>query len=152
LDNQNGTLAAFYEPRGLAIDGQGNLYVADWGNNAVRMVTPSGATSTLAGNGDAGFADGTGGPTGTALFNGPDGVAVDSSGNVFVTDSLNNRIREIAAGTHSVSTLAGSGVAGFLDGDGGTAQFSSPVGLAIDAQGTLYVGDSANQRIRIITR
>lgn len=150
-----GTSAEFLQPRGMAIDSAGNLYIADWGNNRIRLVAPDGTTSTLAGNGDAGWVDGTGGPNGTAEFNGPDGVAIDGAGNLYVADSLNNVIRKIALDAGTVTTLAGNGDAGFVDGVGGptgAAEFSLPSDVAVDSAGQLYVSDRDNNSIRVITQ
>ena len=122
--------ARFYQPSGLAMDGSGNVYVADTTNHKIRKITSAGVVSTLAGTGISGFADGVGS---TANFASPNGVAVDASGTVYVTDTGNHRIRKItSAGV--VSTLAGSGIAGFADGAGTTAKFSSPYGLGVDAR------------------
>ena len=104
--------------------------------------------STLAGSGTSGFADGTGT---AAQFANPTGVAVDSSGTVYVADSSNNRIRKITpAGV--VTTLAASGTYGFADGTGTAAQFANPTGVAVDSSGTVYVADAYNKRIRKITQ
>lgn len=142
-----GTAAQFNSPRGLALDTGGNLYVADDGNHRIRKITPAGVVSTLAGSGAAAFADGTGA---SASFNRPLHVAVDSSDNVYVTDNLNRRIRKMTpAGV--VSTLAGSGIAGYADGAGASASFNIPVGIAVTTAGTVYVGDFGNHRIRAIS-
>ena len=106
-----------------------------------------GTVSTLAGSSTAGVADGTGA---AAQFNFPYGVACDASGNVYVADSQNHRIRKIVAATGAVSTLAGSGTAGFADGTGPAARFFNPTGVAFDGGGTLYVADQSNSRIRRI--
>ena len=98
LPNTAGS-ATFNLPTGIAVDSTGNLYVADTNNNAIRMITPAGVTSTIAGNGEAGNVDGTLGQTGTTEFNYPLGVAVDSKGNIYVADQGNCAIRMIAAST-----------------------------------------------------
>ena len=136
-------------PRGLAIDQAGNLFIADSGNNKVRMVTPSGIITTVAGNGTQGFS-GDGGPATSSQLNYPVAVAVDGSGNLFIADRQNNRIRMVnSAGI--ISTIAGS-TSGF-SGDGGpavSAQISDPRGIAIDSTGNLFIADSGNNRIRMI--
>jgi streptogramin lyase len=151
------TLAgSFNAPSGVAVDDAGNVYVADTGNNTIRMITPTvigGVTTwvvtTLAGSpGPPGSADGTGG---TALFNAPKAVAVDSAGDVYVADTGNNTIREITP-TGLVTTLAGSpGSAGSADGMGNAARFTQPGGLATYTTGNLYVADTGNDTIRKIT-
>lgn len=141
-----GPSARFNITRGLALDDAGNLYVADRYNHSIRKITPQGEVSTLAGNGTAGFSNGTGK---RARFDNPVGIAVDASGNVYVADSYNNRIRKITP-AGGVSTLAGRRE-GFADGQGDEAKFSEPVDLAIDGDGILYVADRANNRIRRIT-
>jgi len=142
-----GTQAAINFPAALALDGAGNLYVADMSNNMIRKITPSGAVSVLAGSGVSGYLDG---PAASAQFKAPSGVAVDPAGNVYVAD-LNNRIRKITpAGV--VSTLAGSGVAGMLDGPPNVAQFNFLLSkITVDASGNVYVADSWNNRIRKVT-
>ncbi|WP_460503748.1 NHL repeat-containing protein, partial [Hymenobacter agri] len=139
-----GTTAQFYGPEGATVDKQGNVYVADNGNNTIRRITPAGQVDTWAGNLASGFADG---PSATARFNGPIDVAVDGQGNLYVADYGNQRIRKITPGG-TVSTLAGSGTAGFADGLGAAAQFNGPNGLAVDGQGVVYVSDYENNRIR----
>ncbi|MCL4848530.1 MAG: hypothetical protein KJ066_18445 [Acidobacteria bacterium] len=140
-----GTEARFAAPGGIAIDGAGNLYVADRGNHRIRKVTPAGVVTTLAGSGQ-GSADG---PATQAQFHRPTGVAVDASGVVYVTDYDAGRIRRIAPDGY-VTTLAGS-TSGYADGVGAAAQFHGPAGLAIDAAGSLYVADRLNSRIRKVT-
>ncbi len=142
-----GTAAAFNYPYGVAVDPQGFVYVADSANNRIRKITPGGATSTLAGNGMYGNVDGTGGPTGTAQFSDPMGVAVDSQGTVYVADTGNDTIRKITP-DGTTTTLAGNGDGGYADGPPTQAAFYDPWGIAVDAQGNVYVADVINYRIR----
>ena len=153
-----GNAARFYDPAGLAVDGSGNVYVADSGNNTVRRITPAGAVTTLAGTaGVIGGADGTGS---AAQFNLPRGVAVDRAGNVYVADQNNRAIRKISGGG-VVTTLAGSpwngispsqaGTWGSTDGPGSVALFGNPGGVAVDASGSLFVADTGNNTIRRIS-
>jgi sugar lactone lactonase YvrE len=143
-----GTAARFASPRGVAVDTSSNIYVADRDNNLIRKVTASGVVTTLAGlaNGITGSTDGTGT---AARFNGPYGVAVDTSGNVYVVDTSNKLIRKITpAGV--VTTLAGlAGSVGSTDGTGIAVRFSDPQGIAVDARGNLYVADTNNHSIRM---
>ncbi|MCD9004919.1 gluconolaconase [Luteimonas sp. XNQY3] len=138
-----GADARFHTPSGLAIDAGGTLYVADTGNHAIRRIAPNGTVTTLAGTGDAGFADG---PATQARFHAPAAVAVDATGRVFVADGFNDRIRVIEAG--AVRTLAGDGRPGLLDGPGAQARFDTPGGLALDATGALWVADTGNHALR----
>ena len=145
FSNGTGTLAQFNTPSGIAMDHNGNIYVADQGQSKIRKITPSAVVSTLAGS-TVGFADGTGSE---AKFWGEYSVACDRQDNVYVADNHNSRIRKITpAGV--VTTLAGS-TAGSADGNASTAQFTSPMGIACDAQGNLYVADRDNNNIRKIT-
>lgn len=144
-----GATACFYEPVGVAADGEGNVYVADSGNHTIRKITPGGVVTTFAGTAGAkGSTDGTG-PL--ARFSGPKGLVVDSAGNVLVSDRANHAIRRITpAGV--VTTLAGTaGVKGSADGTAAAAQFNEPAGLAADGAGNLYVSDSVNDTIRKLT-
>ncbi|HEY8934609.1 MAG TPA: IPT/TIG domain-containing protein, partial [Cyclobacteriaceae bacterium] len=143
----DGSGSDFKNPKGVASDGSGNIYVADAGRNLIIKVTPDGVTSTLAGSGSADYADGTGT---AASFNGPFGVVVDAIGNVFVADTYNHRIRKITA-DGVVSTLAGNGDSDFADGTGTDARFSYPTGVAVDASGNVYVAEIGNYHIRKIT-
>ncbi|WP_407426204.1 DUF6443 domain-containing protein, partial [Arcticibacter sp.] len=145
--NGTGTGASFYNPLNSAVDASGNVYVADAGNHSIRKVTPSGVVSTFAGAGYAGFANGTGT---AAVFRHPSFIAVDASGNLYVSDQQNHRIRKITPGG-VVSTFAGSGSIGSANGTGTAASFQYPMGLAFDASGNLYVADAFNHRIRKIT-
>lgn len=145
--DDNAPDAEFYGPRGLAVDGLGNVYVADLGNNVIRKITPGGVVSTFAGSGFAGFTNATGT---AASFNNPSSVAVDGSGNVYVADYGNNAIRKITqAGV--VTTLAGFKTGGFLNGTGTAAGFKNPTAVAVDATGNIYVADEGNSAIRKIT-
>lgn len=142
--NGTGGAAKFNHPAGIGIDNQGNLYVADFYNNRIRKITPQGVVSTYAGSGAPGFTDGD---AGSATFNGPNGIAVDHSGNVYVADYNNNAIRVITIDGF-VITLTGTGTAGFNDGMPDVAQFNGPTGIAVDAKGVIYVADRNNHCIR----
>ena len=144
-----GTAARFQSPTGITIDSNDNVYVADNLNQTIRRITSAGVVSTLAGSsGLAGSADGVGI---AARFKNPEGIAVDSSGNVYVADTQNSTIRKItSAGV--VTTLAGTaGVSGSADGNGAAAKFVYPRGVAVDSSGNVYVADTGNQNIRKIT-
>ena len=141
--------ASFNRPTGIAVDILGNVYVADSQNALIRKITPQGIVSTLAGSGAVGYANGL---SENATFFNPTGVAIDSSGNVYVADTSNNAIRAISqAGV--VTTLAGStnGVAGDVNGVGATARFNNPTGITIDTNGKIYVAEANNVNIRLIT-
>ncbi len=139
--------ARFNHPFGLCMAFDGTLYVADADNHCIRAVIPFSSAVTLAGTGQAGFLDG---PALNALFNSPAGVCIDPDSNiVYVSDFQNHRIRKISNGY--VTTLAGSGVAGYLDGQGNQARFNYPRGICRDQAGNLYVADSWNHRIRKIS-
>ncbi len=139
-----GTAAAFHTPSGLALDATGNLYVADTGNHAIRKISPAGLVTTLAGTGQSGFRDG---PARQAQFNGPMAIAVDKQGRVYVADTYNDRIRRIDL-DGMVTTLAGGNHPGFADGPGTSARFDTPCGLAVDAQGNVWIADTRNRAIR----
>jgi DNA-binding beta-propeller fold protein YncE len=136
----------FSDPFGVAIDPVGNVLVADGGDsNRIRQITPDGVVSTFAG-GREGFIDGAGV---AAAFNTPSALAFDRRGNLYVADTGNHAIRKITPGG-VVTTLAGTGKPGYLDGAANTAQFNGPVGLAVDKAGNVYVADTYNDRIRRI--
>jgi sugar lactone lactonase YvrE len=144
-----GIAARFYHPSGVAVDGAGTVYVADERNHTIRRVAPGGMVTTLAGR--AGFIGSTDGAGSAARFSFPRGVAVAGAGTVYVADSSNHTIRTVtAAGV--VTTLAGlAGVNGSADGTGSAARFNQPHGVAVDAAGTVYVGDKINHTIRKVT-
>jgi len=143
----SGASAQFSLPSGLAIDSGGNVYVGDYFNNMIRKVTPAGVVTTLAGSGLQGSTDATGA---AASFFRPWGVAMDSSGNVLVADSGNNKIRRVTpAGV--VTTLAGSGAAALTNGTGAAAAFNTPTGLTVDAADNIFVCDDFNRVIRKVT-
>ncbi len=144
-----GSAARFYWPTSVAVDGTGNVYVADYYNSTIRKITSDGVVTTLAGlPGSRGSTDGTGSG---ARFNLPSGVAVDGAGNIYVADSGNHVIRKItSAGV--VTTLAGvSGQLGYVDGTGDGARFNSPSGMTVDGAGNLFVADTGNHTIRRVT-
>jgi sugar lactone lactonase YvrE len=136
----NASMAEFNQPRGVAVDSTGYVYVADYGNQAIRKVAPTGEVTTLAGPGvDAGLV-------------GPVGLAWGSNRLLYVADADGNRIEAVDY-RGVLTVIAGNGVPGFADGVGGaegSAEFSAPTAVAVDANGFLYVADSGNQRIRII--
>lgn len=147
----NGALlsASFNNPGGIAIDGSGNLYVADLLNNMIREVNlTSQQVTTIAGNNDT--AADRNGPDSTALFYYPASVVTDASGNIYVAEYVTNVIRKIST-NGTVSTFAGSGKAGLVDSTGTAAEFNGPSGLAIDKAGNIYVADTYNNAIRKIT-
>jgi sugar lactone lactonase YvrE len=144
-----GAAARFSHPFGVALDRDGMLLVSDFNNNTIRKVSPSGAVTTIAGNGEIGFADGQGAE---ARFNAPHGIAVDKDGIIYVCDSHNHAIRKVVPGrTHNreavVTTLAGAREPGFADGVGAAARFDRPAGIAVDAHKTVIVSDSKNHRL-----
>ena len=138
-----GSAAQFVGPDGLTIDSQGNLYVVD--NHKIRKISPQGVVTTLAGSIE-GYIDGI---VSVAQFDYPSDVCTDAQGNIYVADSENHKIRKISI-TGYVTTLAGSSV-GYADGSGNVAKFNLPTGLAIDANGNIYVADTKNQKIRKIS-
>jgi len=144
-----GAGALFSAPQAVAVDSAGNVYVADTGNNVIRVVTPAGVSSTLAGSpGVRGSTDGTGA---SASFDQPAGLALDATGNVYVSDYGSSLIRKVTP-AGQVTTLAGApGVTGSANGSGGSARFCHPMGLAMDSMGTLYVADYGNHLIRKVT-
>lgn len=144
-----GALARFNGPSGVAVDASGNVYVADTNNHAIRGISAAGNVFTLAGVAGAPGANDSGSGT-PPHFTYPFGIAVDSSGSVYVSDTFNHVIRRVAP-NGTVSTVAGTaGVPGNTDGTGASARFKYPIGLAVDAAGVIYVADASNALIRRI--
>ena len=150
LDGSPATAASLYLPTSVTLDGAGNLYIADSLHNRVRKVTAStGLISTIAGNGDPTYT-GDNGPAANATLDAPSGVALDGAGNLFIADSGNNVIREIAASTGILTTVAGNGTLGNA-GNGvaaTSAELNQPQGVTVDASGNLYIADTSNHLIR----
>jgi sugar lactone lactonase YvrE len=143
--------ARFKVPANVAVDSEGNVYVADTNNHRIRRITPGGKVTTIAGKLEAGYSAGfVDGNASEARFNGPRGVAVTEGGNVYIADTGNHAIRLITP-EGQVSTLAGDKEPGFLDGMGTKARFSFPADVAVDNEGNVYVADTANHAIRMIT-
>jgi len=154
-DNIAATSAQLSNPYGVAVDGAGNLYIVDNGNDRIRKVTAAtGIITTVAGNGTFGYAGDNGAAT-SAKLNTPQGVAVDGAGNVYIADAFNERIRMVTATTGIITTVAGTGTAGYVPAqDGGaatSAELGQPVGVTVDGAGNLYIADTYNHRIRKVT-
>ncbi|GAA4367897.1 hypothetical protein GCM10023185_40170 [Hymenobacter saemangeumensis] len=146
--NVNGPAAAaqFNQPYGVASDSAGNVYVAEPNHHLIRKISPQGMVSTLAGSGFPGHYNS---PIGTdAIFSSPQEVIVAPNGDLLISDSSNGSIRRIDKNTAAVTTVAGTGSSGFLDGPVGQARFRTPVGLSVDQSGNLYVADADAYRLR----
>ncbi|MFV8270789.1 NHL repeat-containing protein [Flavobacterium sp. GT2N3] len=141
-----GTQATFWRPEDLVADAGGNLYVVEAGASKIRKISPAGVVTTFAGNIIPGSIDGVGTK---ASFVGPSGLTIDASGNLYIADTGNNKIRKISP-TGVVTTVAGTGVGGGVDGDRSQASFLAPTDVAVDASGNLYVADISNNKIRKI--
>jgi len=150
-DGGAATSACLRSPRGVAVDTDGNVFIADTDNNRVRKVAPNGTITTVAGGGVGQFC-GDGGPATSACLRSPRSVAVDTGGNIFIADTLNNRVRKVAP-NGTITTVAGGGVGQFC-GDGGPATSAclrSPQGVAVDTDGNIFIADTANNRVRKVT-
>lgn len=145
--NGPGASARFSTPSGIAVTADDVLYVADTGNNAIRRIAPDGMVSTAAGGVSAGYRDGA---AADARFNGPIGIAVDAGGRVIVADTYNDRIRAVQR-DGVVVTLAGSAGPGYVDGPSTDARFDTPCGVAVDRAGNIYVADSGNGVVRMMS-
>jgi len=159
--------ALFWDPVPAAVKSNGDLYLADYENSRIRMVSgKTGIVTTLVGSGgcvmsgppfevmvcQSGFA-GDGGPAGSAILNHAEAVAVDSAGNLYIADTINHRIRKVDAATGLIYTIAGNGTSGY-SGDRGpalAAEITFPVGIAVDQAGRVYFADLSNNRIRVLT-
>ncbi len=142
-----GTQASFRSPTGIAVSTSGTIYVVDSGNHKIRAVSPSGSVSTFTGSGTAGSVEGA---AAVASFNSPHSVVVTPSGTLYISDSGNHKIRAVSP-TGTVSTLAGSGTPGMVDGAPLVARFNLPKGLALSSSGTLYVADFSNHLLRSVS-
>jgi hypothetical protein len=145
--NGIGTTSRFDYPTGIALDWNGNLFVADQDNHLIRRISPDGWVSTVAGDGQPGYQDGD---CATAKFNYPSGLAVDAAGNIYVADQGNHCIRVVRQ-SGAVSTLAGNGSGSYRDGAGANAEFNFPSSVAVDLAGRVFVADSCNNLVRRIT-
>lgn len=145
--NGNGASAGFKSPYSVTIDANGNLYTTDDADPRVRKISPAGEVSTYAGIETPGYVDGS---KDVAQFKSGNYIIADALGNLYVSDAGNNRIRKISV-EGQVTTIAGTGMPGYNDGRGATAQFNFPGGITIDKQGNLYIVDRGNFRIRKIT-
>jgi len=144
------TAAQISNPAGVAVDSSGNVYISDSQNNRIRFVNAAtGVITTFAGNGSSGFS-GDGGPAFSAQLNGPTGVTLDTSGNLFIADTSNFRVRRVDAATGVITTVAGGTCCPTAIGDGGLATSASlyPRGVAVDSAGNLYIADADNERVR----
>jgi len=145
--NGTGSEARFYYPTGLAVDKSGNTFVTDKYNHVIRKITPAGVVSTFAGSGSIGSADGQGA---AASFYYPAALVIDPNGNLFVSDQYNQKIRKITK-DGLVSTFAGNGIEGFVNGPALEALFYRPEGIAMDSSGNFFIADVYNHSIRKIT-
>jgi uncharacterized protein (TIGR03437 family) len=165
-DGQPAVQAQLNSPMGLAIDSAGNLFIADMENHRIRKIGGDGAIATVAGNGNFAYA-GDGGPATNAALNEPEGVAVDAGGNIYIADTVNDRVREVTANNGNIVTIAGTGLSAVYGsiwdetgvstttGDNGPATSAAvvlPTDVAVDRAGNLYIADYGNARIRVVTK
>jgi sugar lactone lactonase YvrE len=152
-DGGQATLATLNQVQGVFVDASGNIYIPDYASQRIRKVTVStGIITTVAGTGSQGYS-GDGGQATSAMINYPQGVFVDTSGNIYIPDNLNFRIRKVTISTGYISTVAGTGTQGY-SGDGGqatSATLNYPYSVVLDASGNIYIADKANYRIRVVT-
>jgi hypothetical protein len=151
-DGGQATAAQLRSVHGVTVDRQGNLYIADFEDHRVRRVSPDGTITTFAGRGAGGGSSGDGGPATLARLDGPQGIAVDGQGNVYISDYNDYRVRKVSPGG-TITTFAGTGIPG-SSGDGGpatSARLYAPSGVAVDGQGNVYIVDSYNQRVRKVS-
>ncbi len=148
-DGTPATSARLKLPEGVFVDAEGNIYIADRDNARIRKVDMSGIISTVVGNGTKTFS-GDGGPATSASLNFPRGVFVDGSGNIYIADTSNQRIRKVDASADTITTVAGNGTAGFSgdDGPATSASLNNPFSVFVDGSGNIYIGDASNHRIR----
>ncbi|MGW7553354.1 NHL domain-containing protein, partial [Streptomyces rimosus] len=150
-DGGHGALTRVYYPQGVTVDKNGNLFIADRYNHRIRKVTPNGTITTVAGNGEAGYIS-DGGPALATRLHYPHALTVDRSGNLYIADHNNHRIRKVTP-NGIITTVAGNGEAGYIS-DGGPAistRLYHPMGLVVDAEGSLYIADRYNHRVRKVT-
>src|SRR5579862_5243941 len=149
-DNGPAAQAALNFPQGIKLDGKGNLFIADYGNHRVRkIVLATGVITTVAGNGNSRYSSDGGSATSAGMD--PFDIAVDTAGNLYIADYVNNRVRKVSAANGTISSIAGTGIAG--DGDNGPANqaaLSNPRGISVDANGIVYFLDEGNNRVKRI--
>ena len=149
-DNGPATSAGLNLPTGVAVDSGGNVYIADTGNNVIRKINASGSITTVAGNNAEGYSGDNGAATNATLYT-PNGVAVDSAGNLYIADTNNNRIRKVST-SGTITTIAGTGTAGYTGDNGAatSATLNKPAAVVVDSTGSLYIADTSNDVVRMI--